>query len=34
MIERKECNPDAVVGFERPPLDIDKTPFYPPVSHS
>ena len=29
-IER-QGNPDAVVGFERPLLDIDKTLFYPPV---
>ena len=30
-IERKERNPDAVVGFYRPPVDIDQTLFYPPV---
>ena len=31
-IELKQGNPDAVIGFYRPPLDIDKTLFYaPPV---
>jgi tetratricopeptide (TPR) repeat protein len=30
-IERKQGNPDAVVGFYRPDMDIDKTLFYPPV---
>jgi tetratricopeptide (TPR) repeat protein len=30
-IKRKQGNPDAVVGFYRPALDIDRTLFYPPV---
>ena len=30
-IERKQGNPDAVVGFYRPSIDIDQTLFYPPV---
>ena len=29
-IELKQGNPDAVIGFYRPPLDIDKTLFYAP----
>ena len=29
-IERKQGNPDAVVGFYRPSIDIDQTFFYPP----
>jgi tetratricopeptide (TPR) repeat protein len=33
-IERKQGNPDTVIGFYRPPLDIDKTLFYPPVQAS
>ena len=28
-IKEKQENPDAVVGFYRPPSDIDKTLFYP-----
>ena len=31
-IERKQENPGTVVGFKRPPLDLDKTLFYPPHS--
>ena len=31
-IKRKQRNPDTVVGFYRPPGDIDKTLFYPPCS--
>ena len=30
-IERKQENPDIVIGFYRPAPDIDKTLFYPPV---
>jgi tetratricopeptide (TPR) repeat protein len=30
-IERKQGNPDAVVGFYRPRFDVDETPFYPPI---
>ena len=30
-IKKKQGNPDAVVGFYRPRLDIDKSLFYPPV---
>jgi tetratricopeptide (TPR) repeat protein len=30
-IEQKRGNPDAVVGFYRPDLDVDETLFYPPV---
>ena len=30
-IERKQEDPDAVIGFYRPPSDIDKTFLYPPV---
>jgi len=30
-IEWKQGNPDAVVGFYRPSLDVDETLFYPPV---
>ena len=33
-IERKQGNPDTVVGFYRPNMDIDKTLFYPPVQAS
>jgi len=33
-IERKQGNPDIVVGFSRPGIDIDKTLFYPPVQAS
>jgi len=33
-IERKQGNPDAVVGFYRPRMDINKTLFYPPVQAS
>jgi hypothetical protein len=33
-IERKQKNPNAVVGFYRPGMDIDKTLFYPPVQVS
>ena len=31
-IKRKQRNPDTVVGFHRPPLDIDETLFYPPCT--
>ena len=31
MIETKQRNPDTVFGFYRPPIDTDKTLFYPPV---
>jgi len=34
MIERKQGNPGTVIGFERPPLDVDKTLFYPPIQAS
>ena len=30
-IERKQANPDTVIGFYRPGMDFDKTLFYPPV---
>jgi tetratricopeptide (TPR) repeat protein len=30
-IKRKQESPDAVVGFNRPGLDFDKSRFYPPV---
>ena len=30
-IERKQENPDTVIGFYRPPMDFDKTLLYPPV---
>ena len=30
-IERKQRNPDEIVGFHRPDLDMDSTLFYPPV---
>jgi tetratricopeptide (TPR) repeat protein len=30
-IEQKQGNPDAVVGFYRPDLDVDETLFYPPA---
>jgi len=30
-IKKKQGNPDTVVGFYRPGLDIDQTFFYPPV---
>ena len=30
-IERKQGNLDTVIGFHRPPIDIDKTLFYTPV---
>jgi len=30
-IKQKQGNPDAVVGFSRPGLDIDRSRFYPPV---
>ena len=30
-IQRKQENPDTVVGFYRPIIDIDKTLFFPPV---
>ena len=30
-IKRKQEDPDTVIGFFRPALDIDKTLFYPPV---
>jgi tetratricopeptide (TPR) repeat protein len=33
-IERKQGNPDTVIGFYRPGFDIDKTLFYPPVQAS
>ena len=33
-IKRKQGNPDTVVGFSRPSMDIDKTLFYPPVQAS
>jgi len=33
-IERKQGNPDTVVGFSRPGIDNDKTLFYPPVQAS
>jgi len=33
-IERKQGNPDTVIGFSRPGMDNDKTPFYPPVQAS
>ena len=33
-IERKWENPDTVIGFYRPRLDIDKTLFYPPIQAS
>ena len=36
-IERKQVNPDTIVGFTRPLTDMDQTLFYPPVlpiSHS
>ena len=33
-IEQKQGNPDAVVGFYRPDLDVDETLFYPPVQAS
>jgi len=33
-IERKQGNPDAVVGFYRPRMDVNKTFFYPPVQAS
>jgi tetratricopeptide (TPR) repeat protein len=33
-IERKQENPDTVIGFYRPRLDMDKTLFYPPVQTS
>jgi len=33
-IERKQGNPDTVVGFYRPNLDVDKTLFYPPIQAS
>jgi len=33
-IERKQGNPDTVVGFFRPAMNNDKTLFYPPVQAS
>jgi len=33
-IGRKQGNPGIVVGFYRPGMDNDKTPFYPPVQAS
>jgi tetratricopeptide (TPR) repeat protein len=33
-IKRKQGNPDIVVGFHRPGLDVDKTLFYLPVQPS
>ena len=33
-IEQKQGNPNAVVGFYRPDLDVDETLFYPPVQAS
>ena len=33
-IEQKQGNPDTVVGFYRPGMDIDKTLFYPPIQAS
>jgi tetratricopeptide (TPR) repeat protein len=33
-IEQKQGNPGTVVGFYRPPLDVDKTLFYPPIQAS
>ena len=33
-IKQKQENPDTVVGFKRPLLDIDKTLFYPPIQVS
>ena len=30
-IERKQGNPNEVVGFYRPPIDSDQSLFYPPV---
>jgi tetratricopeptide (TPR) repeat protein len=33
-IKQKQGNPDTVVGFHRPCLDVDETLFYPPVQAS
>jgi len=33
-IERKQGNPDTIIGFYRPSLEVDKTLFYPPVQAS
>ena len=33
-IERKQGNPDTIIGFYRPGLEVDKTLFYPPVQAS
>jgi len=33
-IEWKQGNPDIVVGFSRPRMDVDETLFYPPVQAS
>ena len=33
-IERKQGNPDTVVGFYRPYVDVDETLFYPPIQAS
>ena len=31
LIESKQANPDTVVGFPRPGMDIDRTLLYPPI---